>query len=257
MKKLVALTGALLLVIGMAFAQQPNDIASGSNYRVGTNQAMLVQPVTVTIPQRVALHVDTANWILNLNDLAQQACFPVSKSLDAQLGGRDAWSANFPTFVGNLAAAGTFDTDTSWTDGVRDAVIAAHAGIGVGLATSYPAVNIDGVDGVSGDGDKGYIVCYFGKVMQKFANVPWRFEAQLNSLSTSDPKSFGQFGIADVLNGVVVGSGTNSTGIGLLASGDHTGGWLDDYLVEALYFDGTEDAGTHLLFVQYTLTADL
>jgi hypothetical protein len=75
---------------------------------------------------------------------------------------------------------------------------------------------------------------------------------------TGSPGSgFGYFVLADFLSGMPMGSfATNSLPFGpvVVASGSGTtGGWLDDTVVEAFWFDGSELDGTYTIDVTFTL----
>lgn len=264
MKKIVGIFAALMLVLGVVFAQDLSTssvVASAPNYDLGgpNDPASVDQSITVEIPERVALHVDATEWNLDLDDLGDEACFAVSKEA-AAMGTAEEFFSNFA----GLAAMNQGDT-TSWQDAKPDLIstVNAHgAAMGLYRATSYPAVNIASPENstIDGDHDKGYVVCFFGKVVQKFANTEWTFNASLNAKNTFSIRGFGHFGMADIRGGSVKGSFVvdeapfPSVSHELDAGTSSTGGWLDDYILEGFYFDGSEEAGTYDLTVTYTLT---
>lgn len=260
MKKFIGVLSALLLLTGTAFAEfgavKPNDLREGDNYGVGTRLARADQDIEVTIPQRLALHIDTDEWNLDLGNIGGggEACFYVSKSDVA--GWKDGWAHHFWQMTNDFASNGGAVEDNGWDNHAKEVLSKLYGGMD---AKTYPAVDFGGDGRVSGDDDKGYMVCYFGKIVQKFSNVGWVFETALHARGGAPQTGFGQFGIADIMDGHVVGQFTTKTANSVahaLAKGDHTNGWLDDFIVEAFYFDGTEKAGSYDLHVSYTLTAN-
>lgn len=260
MKKFIGVLSALLLLAGTAFAQfdtvKPNDLRAGDNYGVGTGLARAEQDIEVTIPQRVALHIDTDEWNLDLGNIGVggEACFYVSKSDVA--GWKDGWANHFWQMTMDFASNGGAVEDNGWDNNAKEVLSKLYGNMN---ATTYPAVDFGNDGSVSGDDDKGYMVCYFGKIVQKFSNVGWVFDAALHARGGTPQTGFGQFGMADIMAGELVTSFTtdNANSVAYsLAKGNHTNGWLDDFIVEAFFFDGTEKAGTYDLYVSYTLTAN-
>lgn len=255
MKKIIGLLASLTIFSAIAFSGAP---ANSPNFGIGDKSASADQSISVKIPARVAVHVDTPSWNLNLNSMDNEACFAISK----------VWATNFGTaadaftMIANLAAGALTAEMTDWAT-AKDALLSTvedYAPEGIAFTNRYPAVDIDGDNYVSGNNDKGYVVCLFGKVVQKFANTPWTFTASLNASNSAKQTGFGHFGMADIVGGTLYGSFVtpvaDGTSHGLASDTKRTPGWLDDYILEGFYFDGTEVADTYELTVTYTLTGN-
>lgn len=269
MKKVFSLLVLLSLTASVAMATVP---APDLNYEVGDTSASATQTITVTIPERVAIHIDKTEWNLDLNELGKQDyCFAVPKSFAAGLEG-DLIDAFFGAIIADIPGHGWTEGSELYSGkdgGALNALAGRLEGMHLthlGSGATYPPVDFDNDGAISGDSDKGYLLCYTGKVVQKFANHgPW--ELQVSFINSSN---FGVFGMLDAMpnaSGVYQAAGDGFTVTGsdssedyvkaTLASGNHTGGWLDDWVFEGFYFDGSEKAGTHTLNIKYTLTTDL
>ena len=139
--------------------------------------------------------------------------------------------------------------------------------------SSYPGLEI----GEGGVLWKGPIMCVYQKIVEKFSNsTSWAFTAQLNA-QPGFPTMYVADHLTDVaavsnspaitVRPVIDGGLANSNGVRLTGPNDlglphtllfstttTTGGWLDDNLLEALVFDGSEVAGTYNGTVTYRLT---
>lgn len=273
MKKIIGLLAAFSLVVGMALAggsSNPpnNEFPRGDNYSTGKEKVSFSQNITLRIPPRVALHLDTPKWDLDLSNIKDEACFAVSKLKAAELESSGVSSA-FEWLI-KQAESGLNSGISSWDDGGEAALTGLLTGIdGIWEARSYPAVDLNDPGSIEGDHDKGYVMCFFGKVVQKFANTPgWDFKATVKPRtgkgwgSKSTMEGFGQFALASIRQDGSGGNGfvtTTAPTSGELdsATDTTTGGWLDSFILEGFYFDGSEVAlksGTYNLQVEYTLT---
>ena len=245
----------LIALVSTALAQGDYEEGGGENSDPTTNQT-----ITVTIPERLALHLTETTYELDLSDPG---------------------NGNFVEYAGDWPSQ-------YWPDGEGCYMLPKHVTLNPALETmialtsavyhngtpvaSYPAVILDG-EGVAQDGagnwQKGSLVCFNQKVIQKFANVPWTFSADVNI-----DGAIGTFGIVDVIidryyapvtytNGY---DGRNEgdlrhmltqseSGLVLATGNGATNGWLDDQITEIFWFDGTETPGTHTVTVTYTLAS--
>lgn len=263
MKKATGIIAALLLTAGMAFAQNGDNAAT--NFDAGSDSASVSQSITLTIPQRLALHIHPSgvggstgtDWTLNLSNFDDNSqgtlCLAVPKPAAETIG-------NHVLENGEWEFSGTLS------------VMQATA-IGLGIldeATSYPVVDIDGDGTVSGDSDKGYLACFFTKVIQKFANIPnTTLSAVLVNSGASDEAvpGFGHFGMAGFsdwngqgFTGAATFATTSSydTSFNFGSTGSlTTSGWMDELILEGFYFDGSERPGSHVMEIVYTLAPTL
>lgn len=234
---------ALLLALSFTLAQ-------GTNFSVSATQASVNQQINVAIPNRLALHVDTPVWNLDLSstgNIPNNYCFAFTKTHAA------AAETMWDTVGANAMAA--VQGATSAQEAL-DALSAYMLSGWVPRATSYPVVDVNSDGQISGDSDKGYLICLFAKIVQKFANGDgWLFEASLNGAPDG---GFGVFGMADLMGGTYqngfITTAADGTAHELASGSGTTGGWLDDVVLEGFYFDGSEVAGTYNLTVNYTLT---
>lgn len=256
MKKFISFVAALALA-GFVLAADYADNSSGGH------KASLTETVTVKIPHRVALHITETSVNLDLNDL---------DSFLAQDGNSC-----------HLIRKDDIRNFRSYDDFYR-AIDTEHA------VSNYPAA-VFGEDGNiamdNGEYLKGALVCTTGLTVQKFSNylLGWELTADVNIPIASGIK----FAIMDMVDGrwiedgdtdVCYGLPTKWGCIGLEALSKHkrhyadqssfglelddatlaqqrlgqTNGWLDDYITQHFYFDGSEVAGSHQVTVKYTLT---
>ncbi|AFV75607.1 hypothetical protein Theos_0543 [Thermus oshimai JL-2] len=229
--KRALLTLSALLALGLALANGPDD-----EYNVGDQQATVTERITLTIPQRVALHLTEDEWVLDLNNppLGNQAtgegCFLVPKDFEGTL---------------------------------EDALEAALAG-DLRPMDAYPAAkDLDG-DGTLENHEKGTLICINQKVLQKFCNNGQGCELDLKVTRTLGGPTYGKLGVKDIAEDigherfVEIIPGTNDDGdpLELLkVLGNRLPGWLDDLIIEAFWFDGTEVAGTYEFNFLFQLAA--
>lgn len=233
---------ALALAVGYAQVNFPSEGDVDGNidqlYDDNHDQAAVKEKVRVIIPPRYALHLTEDEWNLDLNNPPEapgpyqytpnnpqppaEGCYLVPKSVK-----------NIQDLRTYFLSSGVFRP------------------IG-----AYPAAKDYDNDGKLSDDEKGTLICVNHKVLQKFSNDPdgW----QLSVSVTGSPQSgFGYFGLADFVNMVPMGGLVTNTlpyGPQVVASGQGTtNGWLDDLIVEAFWFDGTELDGTYTLDVTFTL----
>lgn len=189
--------------------------------------AVVDQGISVTIPERAALHVTDGAWILNLNSDADIAeyCWFLSKA-NAAMG---------PDVLALIGLAATRNPG-GWLE--------PAAGFG------YPAIRPND-PGIS-DLDKGYLVCALQKVVQLFSNDPDGHDFTI-TFSGAPAGGFGVFGLTSSLASGTTAIVANGADLLTTTSTNTTGGWLDHRITEGFFFDGSEEAGTYNLVVTYTL----
>jgi len=241
MKKLALLITFALMGVVMAGGPSTDSQTWAVNSEASSSVS-LSETITVTIPIRYALHLTDTLWALDLNSPP---------------------AGNDFTFDINEWAApddGCYLVPKTVTNGSE---LKAYLSEGKTLKgiNNYPAIKDFDGDGVITDSEKGTLICVHHKTLQKFSNDPdgWQL---LITVTGSPSSGFGYFGMADhvlpadswgyfytnnldsnPITDVVVAS----------AAGATTGGWLDDDIVEAFWFDGTEAAGDYELTVTFTL----
>lgn len=216
-------TLALLLALGTALADRVD---------VGEDEASVSQTITLTIPQRVALHLTEDEWILDLN--------------------------NPPLGSGG---EGCYLVPKGWSGSLEDAIQAALNGDFEPIDT-YPAIkDLDG-DGKFADNEKGTLICLNQKVLQKFCNNGEGCELDLKVTRIVGGPTYGQGGVVDIAEDIVhykfvqFNGVDNGTPLELLkVLGDRLPGWLDDLIIEAFWFDGTEVAGEYQFNFLFQLAA--
>lgn len=261
--------GAALVAGAKAEVAQPGCTAptagqaenSGMATAGTSANATVSECVTISVPGVVALHLHETSWTLNLANLGstetpgQTQCYRAGNHDSAT--GRDVlydisgalegatWSgdgvadANNPySFVGTAPTFGG-------TDGAKMLPV-----------NSYPGYVADEAGNVLW---KGPIVCFNRKIVEKFSNSAngWTFTAGLGNATSGFP---------DMLIGDIVAGSTSATFATLktsdtsahtLATGTgSTGGWLDDYILEGVLFNGSEQAGTQSANVVFQLTSN-
>jgi len=246
---LLSLIGLLLLGVGFACCNQVHTGGDGEQWISCQHRVKLSQKIKVEIPMRLALHLTESLWQLDLNDPprgdveAKEGCFLVPKGFSGTT--RDLFDM---LERGELTPADT-----------------------------YPAiVDVDG-NGRIDDNEKGTLVCFNKKVLQKFCNN-WQvgynygceFDLKVNLVS---PKNVvggygrmffhddvtlppvGEVTINEFVE-IVPGVNDDATPIELVkVRGARFPGWLDDYITEGFWFDGSELPGDYEFKIVFMLTA--
>ena len=241
MKKVIFL--AMFVLVGAALAQ--STTTSGQAWAISGNDdtsVSLTETIKVTIPVRYALHLTDTRWELNLNNPPMGVDYTFNPN---------EWAAPedgcylVPKFITN-------------GDELKDYLI--EGGVLRGI-DSYPAIRDFNTDGKIEDTEKGTLICVHHKTLQKFSNDPkgWKLAISVTNAQDTPTSGFGYFGMADH---ILPAGGwgyfyTNelpvSDQVVAKAKKMTTGGWLDDDIVEAFWFDGTEAAGDYELTVTFTL----
>jgi len=235
MRKWLGWTVALLLA-GAALATGGGG--SGQAWDVGDKSAAVKETITVKIPTRYALHLTESSWELDLSSppgaperyqydpenpkIPKEGCYLVPKAVQS-------------------------------VDDLKD--YAKDGGIFYSMDT-YPAIKDLNDDGEISDSEKGTLICVNQKVLQKFSNDPdgWKLVV---SVTGKPSEGFGWFGMADLLpfgpGGYFYTDALPVSDQQIASGSGPTGGWLDDTIVEAFWFDGSEAAGRYVLNVTFTL----
>ena len=253
MKRMTIAALALLglAVVGWSFAccNLPFHQGDGQSWISCQHQVQLNENVELTIPKRLALHLTETEWNLDLNDppagdvQAGEGCFLVPKTFSGTPQDLLAMLEN-----GELTPADT-----------------------------YPAiVDIDG-DGQISNSEKGTLVCFNKKVLQKFCNN-WQtgtnygceFDLKVNMVMPAGVTGgYGRLFFYDEATLPPVGQvaynpfieitpGQNDEGSPievLKVRGARFPGWLDDFITEGFWFDGSELPGTYQFNVVFMLSA--
>lgn len=233
MKKVILL--AVFALIGSALASEPKSWVISSD---DSSSVALSETIKVTIPTRYALHLTDTLWELDLSDPTAGNDYTFNS---------DEWAA---------PDDGCYLVPKFITSGDDLKAYLVKGGVLKGMDT-YPAIKDFNTDGKIEDTEKGTLICVHHKILQKFSNDPdgWKL---LISVTGSPDSGFGYFGMADhILPAGDWGyfyTDTLPVTEQQVASGEGTtGGWLDDDIVEAFWFDGTEAAGNYELTVTFTL----
>lgn len=265
MRKLLAL-GALTLG-AVAFAQSVNtqtytctpDLCVdglGQSYDFGgpKNPATAYETVTVLIPQRVGIHLHENYWGVDLVNLANNSCTCYRAGEHDVASGRDKLYDIAAVFA-NASFKGdgkvqpkdpySFTGELKWNDNRITAT------------KNYPGFEFN--DKTNTLLWKGPIMCVNQKIVEKFSNAPkgWNFTAELKSSA-----GFPSFIMADQVAGGAktvkwLRQAGADKGPQTLASGSGaTMGWLDDYLLEAMVFDGYEQPGIQAGVVTFKVTGN-
>jgi len=227
-KRMLLILSALLALLGLALA--------GEAYNVGEVQATVTERINLTIPQRVALHLTEDEWILNLNSPP----------------------------LGNLSTGeGCFLVPKGFQGTLQDALNAALNGTLRPIA-AYPAAQDFNGNGRLEDDEKGTLICINKKILQKFCNNREGCELDLKVTRTLGDPTYGKLGVLeeapdiDHTHFVEIIPGVNDDGdpLELLkVLRQRLPGWLDDIIIEAFWFDGTEVAGTYEFNFLFQLAA--
>ena len=221
---LLMLSGLLALALANGY--------SGEEWNVGEDRATVTERINLIIPQRVALHLTEDEWIVDLNSPVPgrngEGCYLVPKGYQGSL---------------------------------EDAIAAALVGNFTPI-DRYPAIKDLNGNGRIDDGEKGTLICLNQKVLQKFCNNREGCELDLKVTRTLGGPTYGQGGVVEKapdlnyykfvqFNGV-----DDGTPIELLkVLGQRLPGWLDDIIIEAFWFDGSEVAGTYQFNFLFMLAA--
>ncbi|GLV46970.1 hypothetical protein TJA_01460 [Thermus sp. LT1-2-5] len=238
------LVGLLALALAVGYAQvnfpSEGDLDSDVEelYDDNHDQAAVKEKVRVIIPPRYALHLTEDEWNLDLNNPPEAP-------------GNYAYDPNNP----QPPAEGCYLVPKT-VKTIQGLIQYFNSGGVFRPIGTYPAAKDYDNDGMLENDEKGTLICVNHKVLQKFSNDPdgW----QLSVSVTGQPASgFGYFGLADYTNTTPMGGFyTNQLPVGPVAVAQGPGttnGWLDDLIVEAFWFDGTELDGTYTLDVTFTL----
>ncbi len=223
---MLLILSALLALSGLALA--------GEAYDVDEDQATVTERINLTIPQRVALHLTEDEWIVDLTNPTPgddgEGCFLVPKGYDGDL-----------------------------EDAINDALDGNFRPI-----DTYPAAKDYDGDGKLKDDEKGTLICLNQKVLQKFCNNGDGCELDLKVTRTLGGPTYGQLGVVDEAPdighsrfvGIIPGVNDDGDPLELLkVLGKRLPGWLDDIIIEAFWFDGTEVAGTYEFNFLFQLAA--
>ncbi|WP_114311733.1 hypothetical protein [Thermus caldifontis] len=225
MRKLFLLMLSGLLALALA--------NGGEEWDVGEDQATVTERINLTIPQRVALHLTEDEWIVDLNNPVPgqggEGCYLVPKGYQGTL---------------EDAIADALDGDFRPID-------------------TYPAIKDLNGDGKIDEGEKGTIICLNQKVLQKFCNNGDGCELDLKVTRTQGDPNYGQGGVVDKAPDfnshykfVQFNGFDDGTPLELLkVLGQRLPGWLDDLIIEAFWFDGSEVAGTYQFNFLFQLAA--
>ena len=242
MKKHLIWLLALALASGVALAQVgfPSEGDLDGNveelYDENGVQAAVKEKVRVIIPPRYALHLTEDEWNLNLNN---------------------------PPLGNPATGEGCFLVPKGFQGTPQDALDAALSGTLRPIA-AYPAAQDFNGNGKLEDGEKGTLICLNQKVLQKFCNNREGCELDLKVTRTLGGPTYGKLGVreeAPDINHtriVEIIPGVNDDGdpLELLkVLGERLPGWLDDIIIEAFWFDGTEVAGTYEFNFLFQLAA--
>lgn len=203
----------------------------------GDDSVSVSETITVKIPVRYALHLTESSWELDLANPPEAAADYVFNPNDPVPPGEGCYLV--PKAV----------------QSVDDLIAYAQKGGVFKPIDTYPAIKDYDGSGTIEANEKGTLICVNHKLLQKFSNDPDGWELLVNV--TGPSTGFGYFAMADLLpfgpggyfytDSMPVSDQQIATGSG------PTGGWLDDTIVEAFWFDGSEAAGTHSFTVTFTL----
>jgi len=233
---------AVLVLFGLAYAGGGPATDSGQAWAInedGSSSVSLSETINLTIPKRYALHLTETEWNLDLGDVPAAAGDYTFNPEEMSIPGEGCY------LVPKTVTNGSELKDYLLEGGVLHPI------------DVYPAIKDRDGDGKISDDEKGTIICVNHKILQKFSNDPdgWKLSVGVTGPQTG----FGWFGMADrILPAGGLGYFfTNSLPVTgqVVASGQGTThGWLDDDIIEAFWFDGTEAAGDYTMTVTFTLT---
>lgn len=228
----------------------------GQSFDLGgfNDPAKTYEYLYVAIPRRVGLHLHESLWTVDLVNLANNTCTCYRAGNHNPQTGRDE--------LFDLPAI--FKAADFWGDG-RVQPGNPYSILGrlnwnnpaIVPVTSYPGFETNGRGAVLW---KGPIMCVNQKIVEKFSNAAkgWNFTAELKNTTPGFPTYL----MADKLSGdgtrvAYLRKQAANTGPQLMASGSGpTGGWIDDHILEAMIFDGTEQPGLQSAVVEFKLTGN-
>jgi len=245
----VLLAGLALGSWGFACCNEVHTGGEGEQWISCQHQVKLQEQVTVHIPMRLALHLTESRWDLDLanpplgDPAAKEGCFLVPKGFDG---------------------------------GPKDLLAMLEAGELTPVDT-YPAIVDANDDGEITPDEKGTLVCFNKKVLQKFCNNweegtgygcefdlkvnvvrPYPFQGNYGRMFFHDDVTLPPVGTVKINEFVEIVPGVNDDGhpIELVkVLGARFPGWLDDFLTEGFWFDGSEQPGSYEFNVVFMLTA--
>jgi len=239
----------LFLGFGYACCNEVQVDGVGEDWISCQHSVSLGEEIDLTIPRRLALHLTETSWALDLSNPplgdveTGEGCFLVPKNFSGT-----------PEDLLEMLEAGELTP-----------------------ADTYPAiVDIDG-DGQITNDEKGTLVCFNKKVLQKFCNNwsiglgygcefdlkvnvvnPYPFDGGFGRMFFKDDVTMPLEGSVTYTPYVEIVPGDNSDGdpIEILkVRGARFPGWLDDYITEGFWFDGSELPGSYEVNVIFMLTA--
>lgn len=219
MRKLFLLMVSGLLALALAAGEEANG---GEEWDVDEQQATVTERINLTIPQRVALHLTEDEWIVDLNNPALGAdgegCYLVPKGYQGTL-----------------------------EDAIADALDGNFEPI-----NTYPAIKDLNNNGRIDEGEKGTLICLNKKVLQKFCNNRDGCELDLKVTRTLGGPNYGLGGVVENAPDLQYSKFVQFNGQDdgdplelLKVLNGRFPGWLDDLIIEAFWFDGSEVAGTY------------
>lgn len=240
---------ALMAALGLACHDCEAHVGEGEAWGTCDTSIRANEEIQVKIPMRLALHLTETSWTLDL------AAPP--------LGDRE-------------TGEGCFLVPKNFTGGPEDLLEMVAQGE-LTPVDSYPAIVDHDGDGKISDDEKGTLVCFNKKILQKFCNNweegtnygcefdlkvnvvrPAPFEGSYGRMFFYDEVTLPPVGEVQVNPYVEIVAGQNDDGdpIEMLkVRGARFPGWLDDYITEGFWFDGSEEPGEYQFNVVFMLTA--
>ena len=241
---------------GFACCNEQHTGGDGEQWISCQHEVNLEEKISVSIPMRLALHLTETLWELDLanpprgDEATGEGCFLVPKGFGDYNGD------------GEVNARDVFD---AYADGVLEPI------------GSYPAIEDLNDDGEITNDEKGTLVCVNKKVLQKFCNNweedtakgcefdlkvnvirPFPFEGNYGRMFFHDDVALPPVGEVEVHEFVEILPGVNDDGDPIeivKVRGARFPGWLDDFITEGFWFDGTEEPGEYDFNVVFMLTA--
>lgn len=231
------------------------------NYK-GDLSVALSEKITVSVPAVVAMHLHEAYWNVNLANLKDCDCYKAGEhnirtgidgvyDIEKVMNSKASiWTGDGKGHPGNpYSFVGLFNLDKTNAPKIGDHV------------DNYP-----GIEYVK-DGDyvkvlwKGPIVCFNKKIVEKFTNSKnWKVNISAANVSDGFPRLIvgdrlpnGSKFVGTLYNNGTAGNVSFTNAQAGYANAT-TKGWLDDYILEALVFDGSETAGVKTADVVFKLT---
>lgn len=248
------------------------DVQTKDQVFKGTLTSSLTEDIKVSIPAVVAMHLHEKSWTVDLFNLENCDCWRAGEH--NMLTGRDDvidieaimkrngvyWKGDNQIIAGNpYSFAGTVNLGTP---------VGLEKQLG-NRVKSYPGIEYNKDTGAVAW--KGPIICFNRKIVEKFTNsTNWKVNIAVSSVTPGFPKLV----LGDMLPGTMTNGIPNGpkfvkqlypikdpsspalefTNAEAGLAGKTTGGWLDDYILEALVFDGSETAGEKTAAVNFKLT---